>query len=220
LGQASPHLESYSGTKAKENQITFVWEQVRYHQPMALNLVDLDDVTRPYMLSELDRDLAEDKLYVGKYLSQVGIEKYPVLLREAIERGTDESLADALSAPGMFMSHYQRRKQSGGFSQAKVPYTANKTLAEGEFNRFYLRGLCKRAIDKKVHIEVYRARESSNPRPESQSLIGANLDPATLLEDLRENTGVDTALGLPPGPNSGLSGRMSSKEQAVSDTAP
>lgn len=176
---------------------------------MALELVNLDDSTRQHMLAELDRDIEDDKLYCGKYLSETGAERYPQLFREAIEQGTDETLATALQAPGIFMTHHQRRKPSGGFTEAKVPRTANVTLAEGEFNRFYLRGLCSRAIaNNEGMIEIFRARPSSQPRPESEALIGHQLDPAELLEDLRVNTGVDTAFGLPPGPNSGLSGRL------------
>jgi hypothetical protein len=86
---------------------------------------------------------------------------------------------------------------------------ANETLAEGEFNRFYLRGLCRVAIDGRTpSIAVYRAKPVAEPRPESQALIGTTFDANTLLADLRAHTGVDTALDLPPGPNSGLSGRL------------
>jgi hypothetical protein len=44
-----------------------------------------------------------------------------------------------------------------------VPVTAADTLAEGEFNRFYLRGLCRRASAANMaEIEVYRAKEVAN----------------------------------------------------------
>ena len=56
-----------------------------------------------------------------------------------------------------------------------------------------------------VTIEVYRAKEVTNPRSESERKIGTIVDPKKLLDDLRANPGVDTALGLPSGPNSGLS---------------
>jgi hypothetical protein len=39
-------------------------------------------------------------------------------------------------------------------------------------------------------------------------MIGRRLNAQALLGDLRKHVGVDTALGLPPGPNSGLSGRL------------
>lgn len=44
-----------------------------------------------------------------------------------------------------------------------------------------------------------------NPRVESQAKIGAIVNAEELLADIRVNVGVDTALGLPAGPNSGLS---------------
>jgi hypothetical protein len=177
---------------------------------MGLQLFDLDEATRQFAIDEVDRDLVASDLYMGKYLSQAGEAAYPELLKAALRGGSDETLAVALSTPGMFKSHYDRRKPSGGFTEARVPHTANQTLAEGELNRFYLRGLCRRAVDegKGQKIEVYRARESSKPRAVSEAMIGSQFDPVQLLEDLRLNAGVDTALGLPPGPNSGLSGRL------------
>ena len=44
-----------------------------------------------------------------------------------------------------------------------------------------------------------------NPRPESQAKVGALFDAKQLLNDLRTSQGVEPALGIPPGPNSGLS---------------
>ena len=102
----------------------------------------------------------------------------------------------------------ERRRTKSGIITAKVPKDANKTLAEGEFNRYYIRGVCKKAISEGLEIEVYRAKQVEKPRPESQALIGKTLDPKTLLDDLRERIGVDTALGVPAGPNSGLSVRL------------
>ena len=55
---------------------------------------------------------------------------------------------------------------------------------------------------------VYRAKEVVNPRAESVALIGKSLLAKQLLDDLRSNIGTDAALGLPPGPNSGLSVKL------------
>jgi hypothetical protein len=176
---------------------------------MGLQLADLDAATRFCMLAELEHDLEADSLYVGKYLSEAGRRRYPELLREAIEHGTDDSLAAALHAPGLFLEMHEKRKPTGGVTLAKVPRTAHETLAEGEFNRFYLRGLCCRVVASRGgSVEIYRARASANPRPESEAMAGKVLDAAALLSDLRASVGVDTALHLPPGPNSGLSGRL------------
>jgi hypothetical protein len=175
---------------------------------MGLHLANLDADTRSCMIVELDGDLEAGDLYVGKYLSEVGRLSYQELLREAIVSGTDDSLAEALRAPGLLLEWYDKKKPTGGTAPAKVPHTAAATLAEGEFNRFYLRGLCRRIkASGGGSVEIYRARASANPRPESEAMIGAIFDAAALLADLRANIGVDPALGL-PNINSGLSGRL------------
>ena len=87
--------------------------------------------------------------------------------------------------------------------------TAADTLAEGEFNRFYLRALCRRAVEDGVpNLTVYRAKAVRVPRAESQALVGKAIGAQALLQDLRAHPGTDTALGLPPGPNSGLSAKL------------
>ncbi|HEY2200674.1 MAG TPA: hypothetical protein VGH56_02205 [Solirubrobacteraceae bacterium] len=176
---------------------------------MALELIDLDGNVRREMLAELDRDLASGLLYYGHSLSVLGRELYPTLLREAMIDGTDELLAEALSTPGLFETYYERPNPTGGSSRTKVPVTAPLALAEAEFNRFYLRGLCRHLLYLEAGvIEIYRARPASPARPESEAMIGRQLDPEVLLAALREHIGVDTALGLPRGPSSGLSGRF------------
>jgi hypothetical protein len=86
---------------------------------------------------------------------------------------------------------------------------AHEMLGEGEFNRFYIRGLCLRAIEDGIpDVEVYRAKPVDSPRPESQALIGQRIKAEALLQDLRARTNVEPALGCPPGPNSGLSVRL------------
>lgn len=130
-------------------------------------------------------------------------------MQEAIKDGNDISLARNLSAPGMMVAKYQKRKPKGGFTLANVPITAPETLAEGEFNRFYCRGVCRRAIAEGLEeVEVYRAKPVREQRPQSRVLVGSKLRADRLLHDLQTNIGVDLALGVPAGPNSGLSVRL------------
>lgn len=83
---------------------------------------------------------------------------------------------------------------------------AHEMLAEGEFNRFYIRAICLRAIEDGIsEVVVYRAKRVQHARSESERKIGQLVSAEPLLRDLREHPGADTALGLPPGPNSGLS---------------
>jgi hypothetical protein len=176
---------------------------------MALDLVNLDSSTRQFMLEEIGRDVAESKLYYSPRLSPAGRQQYPDLLENAARNGSDQNLASELRAPGRLNATEERRKPKGGTTIAQVPVTAPETLAEGEFNRFYARGLCRRALaEGKDSVFVYRAKEVVNPRPESVALIGKSLPAKQLLDDLRTNIGTDTALGLPPGPNSGLSVKL------------
>jgi hypothetical protein len=173
---------------------------------MALHLVNLDERTRALMAAEIAADLAVGSLYLSPRLSPGAHTNYAALLQRAAQAGDDTSLANALRNGALFASHYQRRKPSGGTTIAKMPVDAPETLAEGEFNRFYIRAVCVRALADGIrHVAVYRARHSENPRPESQARIGSLVDTAALLSDLRSHPGVDTALGVPPGPNSGLS---------------
>jgi hypothetical protein len=172
---------------------------------MPFAFMDLDADTRPLMLAEIDDDIGADKLYLSNRLSAFGRDVYPALLREAALFFDESWLAEKLRSRNCFSPTYQRRNPAGGFSDARMPANAADTLAEGEFNRFYMRGLCRRAIrDGVAGLAVYRAKTVKDPRPESEAKIGQLISPQTLLDDLRQNIGIDTSLGLPAGPSSGL----------------
>ncbi len=176
---------------------------------MALNLLNLDSTTRQLMVEEITDDIEVGKLYQSPRLSASGRQLYQDLLRSAAQTGTDDSLAAELRLPGRLNATEERRKPTGGTTIAKVPITAPETMAEGEFNRFYARGLCRPAIAEGIDsVVVYRAKEVANARPESVALIGQSLPAKQLLDDVRANPGKDIPLGLPPGPNSGLSVKL------------
>ena len=176
---------------------------------MPLHLLNLDRTTREHMLSELESDVSRGTLYLSPRLSPRGRLDYPELLRQAVVGFDDGWLADSLRAGGRISAEEQRRKPKGGYTIAKVPVTAPDTLAEGEFNRYYVRGLCLRAITEgAAELIIYRAKHVASPRRESEAKIGTSVDARALLEDIRTHPGVDTALRLPSGPNSGLSVRL------------
>lgn len=176
---------------------------------MTLALQNLDTLTRSFMLEEFERDFTGGVLYLSDRLTETGRNIYPRLLREAIESGDDTSLATEIRRLNCLKAVEPRRTPSGGVTTARVPVNAHETLAEGEFNRFYIRALCRRVLGEGGQLEIYRAKPVSSPRAESQARIGQIVqDPRRLLEDLRTNIGVEPALGLPPGPNSGLSVKL------------
>jgi hypothetical protein len=160
------------------------------------------------MAAEISFDEQRNALYLSRRFTPAGAAAYPSILRGAVATGGDADLAAKLRMHGCF-APTETREKAGKVTVAKVPTTAPDTFAEGEFNRFYLRAICLAAIADGIdHVVVYRARHSENPRRESEAMIGTKLDPHKLLEDLRNNVGWDTYLGLPPGPNSGLSAKL------------
>lgn len=177
---------------------------------MALYYENLDDRTRQLMLEEMDYDVAHNQLHISPLLSGQGERDYPNLLREAIQSGSDESLAQNLQVRRRLSRALPRRKPKGGYGIASTPENAAEMLAEGEFNRYYIRALARRALEDGIsELVVYRAKPVSSPRPESEARVETTLPPGDLLADLRSHTGDETPrLGVPSGPNSGLSVRL------------
>ncbi|MFO1169617.1 MAG: hypothetical protein U1E49_01460 [Hyphomicrobiaceae bacterium] len=174
---------------------------------MGLQYANLDADTRGRMAAEIEADTKAGTLYISNYLSPRGAGEWPGLLLKAAQEHNDDWLAQQLAGGGRLLQEVEKRKPKGGTTIASVPVTAPSTLAEGEFNRYYVRALCLRANEGSKVVEVYRARASEQPRPESEALIGKRLPATDLLEDLRKSPGVEASLGLAR-PNSGLSVRL------------
>lgn len=158
------------------------------------------------MLAEIETDISAGTLFLSDNLSPKGRTDYPDMLRTATREGTDASFAEQIRS--RLNSHEKpRRLKSGELSKPPVMRAnAHEMLAEGEFNRFYIRAICARAIEDGIPgVVVYRAKHVEHARTESEQKIGKTVEPTAVLNDLRTHPGVDTALGLPPGPNSGLS---------------
>ncbi|MFW6096767.1 MAG: hypothetical protein ACOC9Z_01760 [Chloroflexota bacterium] len=177
---------------------------------MGLYLPHLDERTRTLMLNEVDYDVARQELHISPYLSGQGQRDYETLLREAIASGDEETLAARLAEHRRIARTAHRRNPEGGYTIVTVPNNAAQTIAESEFNRYYIRALCRRALEDGIgELIVYRAKQVREPRPESEELVETTVAPAELLQDLRQNVG-DAApeMGIPGGPNSGISVRL------------
>ena len=173
---------------------------------MGLRYEDLTPETRRFMIEEIERDELAETLYRSTWLTQGGQGDWAELLKEAALNGTDESLAAQLRLRGRIVARAQRRKPN---SYQMTWYTLGKNAPDVmacEFNVFYCRGLCRRAIAENApRLEVYRARESAQPRRESELKLGLLVEPEVILVDLRKSHGTEPSFGLPPGPNTGLS---------------
>ncbi|MDP9103310.1 MAG: hypothetical protein M3N05_04820 [Pseudomonadota bacterium] len=180
---------------------------------------NLDEETRQLMLAEIAADIEEGRadpardLYISNYLNEGGVAIWPSLLLDAVRGGDDASLAAALERQGCFKVMVQRRKPKGGFTMAKVPVTAASTLAEAQFNMYYMRALSVRALALSVSLVVYRAKAVENPRTTSEALIGRALDPAEVLAALRATRGVEPPIHIPL-PNTGITVRLAPAEPA------
>jgi hypothetical protein len=173
---------------------------------MSLNLLQLDDETRTLMLQELEYDLARNQLHISPYLSGQGVHDYAQVLREAIEEGDETTLAAALSQMRRIARTAHRRLPQGGYNVVTVPSNAAEMIADDAFNRYYIRAICRRALAEGLdQVIVYRAKPVDSPRSRSEELVETAVNPADLLEDLQTHTGEETEMGIPGGPNSGIS---------------
>ena len=166
---------------------------------MGLYYRNLTPEVRLHMLKEAELGFH----YFSNYLKQDSHLQWISLLNSSLEAHDDNWLAtnvtnSRLLVPVAFDKNGKRR--TIGVSDAR-------TLAEGEFNRFYLRGLCAYCIENNIpKIVIYRGKEVLNPRPESEAKIGADVSVHKLLDDLRSSDFVNIAekFSVSSGPNSGL----------------
>ena len=81
---------------------------------MALAYRNLDDRTRILMLSEIESDIATQRLFLSDNLNSQGRADYPDLLRDAARSGSDAMLATELKSR-LNPHEKPRRLKSGGF---------------------------------------------------------------------------------------------------------
>lgn len=161
----------------------------------------LDEHTRALMLSEVARDHEAKSLFFDTRLKGEMHSPYLDSLRRALAGGSPESFAAEIEA-GAYLNVTEMRKQGGKEVGARIPVTYPQTLAEAEFNRYYMRAVCLRGLGAGKSIEVYRAKPVTTPRP----IEATDWTAESLLAHLREtNISVPGAF---PGANSGKSVRL------------
>ena len=174
---------------------------------MPLKYDDLEPATRRHAIAELDADIESGAFHASDRLRPTAVAEYQRMLREAIRYYDDLWLEQ--HAADLLVDFEPRTTRAGAQTTAKVPEMAPRMLAEGDFNRYYMRGVALRAIEEgRQVVEVYRARLSLEPRPESAEVEGHRLSARDVLDYLRgqRSESVETArLGRP---NSGLSIRL------------
>jgi len=168
------------------------------------NFTKLEASTRALMVDEIKRAEESGQLYFSARFNDAGTRGWLAWLTSAVEQRDEHWLAYQLEVASAMKHLEQRTKPKGGYTVAHVPDTAAETMAEGQFNRFYMAAICRRAIeDGKTNVRVYRAKHRGEPRLESRALEGTSRDADTLLQELRSK---DLSLRCELlKPNSGLS---------------
>jgi hypothetical protein len=174
---------------------------------MPLQYENLDPTTRRLAIAELDDDLKTGAFHASERLRPTAVADYQHLLRESLRYYDDLWLEQRAS--DLIVDFETRQTRSGGQTTAKIPEMASRMLAEGDFNRYYMRGVARRAVDEgRQIVEVYRARLSLEPRPDSAEAEGQRVQAKDVLDYLRGTTSTppdEVRLGRP---NSGLSVRL------------
>ena len=152
---------------------------------LGIQYENLDEKTRAYMLEE-------SRLgghYQSPRLTEAALAQWVPLLEEAIKAHNDNWLCAELLRRGSFKHQETYTTKSGAVAVRRINAEHSaQMLAEGEFNRYYLRGLCRRAADQNIpDLIVYRGKEVANPRPESVAKIGTKVGILGLLNTLRRN---------------------------------
>ncbi|GAA4509227.1 hypothetical protein GCM10023172_42410 [Hymenobacter ginsengisoli] len=165
---------------------------------------NLDEVTRRYMLMEVEEAIKTSQLHLSRRFTAHGRARYPDLLREAVRAGNEGSLTTAMEQQQCFAE-----REPYGAGTRRVPGSAASTFAAGEFNAFYMRGVCHRAIQEGCPVEVYRAKEAATTRSSSRLVEGQRHDPKRALLLFRNSpSGSHRGPNMPAGSNSGLSLRL------------
>lgn len=174
---------------------------------MGIRYENLDSETRKYMVEE-------SKIgghYVSPRLTSEGQHGWPRLLEDAIANYDDNWLAAEIIKRG-YLNRSELYVRNGKQCLRTInQQQASQQLAEGEFNRYYIRGLCIRAKSSgATGLIVYRGKAVTNPRPESEAKIGSTVQIDLALSELRKNDfiSIGDALGVPGGPNSGITCKL------------
>ncbi|MCK9582618.1 MAG: hypothetical protein M0Q46_03210 [Endomicrobiales bacterium] len=146
----------------------------------------MDERTRALMLEEIDLAQQQKQVYFSTRFNEIGNQNWLGWLQTAAKQYDEHWLAFQIEAAGAMRDFEDRAKPKGGYTTAHIPNIACETLADGQFNRFYMAAICRRTLeDKRNTVTIYRAKQRGEPRPESRQLEGEARDAATLLNELR-----------------------------------
>ena len=157
----------------------------------------LDTSIRQIMDEEFKQDKQRNRLYSSPRLNDVGNKVYPDLLEKALLNGSDRSFANDLRDYNTLKNTEKMVNPFGGIRESKIPSDAPDNLAKGEFQRYYIRALCRKAIDQGIkRLQIISEKPIDALPDEVKVKIGRTVNPKDILEDLRENDYTRTRFGI------------------------
>ena len=129
------------------------------------------------MLAAIDDADRIGNIYYSTRFNDTGRREWLWLLKQAAQEHDEQWLAEQVETNHLMRELEGGKTPRGGYAVRHIPRTASaETLAEGQFNRFYMLGLCRRAGQEGIReLEVYRARGTGSPRAESEAMIGKRI---------------------------------------------
>lgn len=166
---------------------------------MGLNYLQLNEAVRRFMLQEYE----QGGHYISTRLNEAGRARWIGMLKDALQYHTDVWLERELLRRNCFIAtEYVKSTLGKTVTRAVNREQIAKALAEGEFNRFYIRALCLAAKSRNItHLIVTSGRVIPNAPIEARQPVGKAIAVDTLLETLRNHgcKHIDAALGAPDG---------------------
>ncbi len=168
------------------------------------NFINLDQTTRSFMLEAINEAEETGNIYYSTRFNELGKKQWLPLLKQAALEYNEHWLAYKIEENQLLKNFEGVQKPLGGYTIKSVPNIAAETFAEGQFNRFYMLGLCKLASSQGIsQLIVYRAKETKNPRLESESLINKKISVNEIEAQLKD---IDSSFRSKlVKPNSGIS---------------
>jgi hypothetical protein len=127
---------------------------------MTMHFEELDDSTQTYMLRQFEAEEQSGQPYRGRRLTSTGRAAWPTLMRQAIVRGSEQSLIAALCQPLYWDLRETIRRNDTTYVRTSNLQQKAYWLGLTEFNVWYVRGLARKLLDERVpDCEIYRAQE-------------------------------------------------------------
>ena len=171
------------------------------------SFLNLDNATRGLMVVEINNAIETNNVYKSPRLRTGKQNEWENLLLNAFESHDVSWLSNEIVLRNL-LNEFEFAERNGREQRRKMASNASELLASGQFNLYYMMAICKRAIREGIaSVTVYRAKNSENPRTESQALVGTAKNPTELYEELCNLVDGGFASRLAQ-PNSGLSVRL------------